>query len=131
MTRPFDAFLWAAAFGAYAVVSSWRDKGALVRGAAWAVLGFLPLLVATLAYNKHVTGSFTEFPITAADSRDTFGFGLRSIGTRWVTTDFTVFTAVKGVGRNGVELPPFLVGSYLGVAVAAVGFWLRRRERST
>jgi hypothetical protein len=94
-------------------------------------LGFLPLLVATLAYNRYVTGSFTQFPITAADPRDTFGFGTRSIGRRWSTTDFTPWTAVKGVGRNGVELPPFLVGSYLGVAAAAVGFWLRRRERST
>ncbi|MFI5257983.1 MAG: hypothetical protein ACHQRK_12095, partial [Gemmatimonadales bacterium] len=131
MTRPYDAFLWAVAFGGYAIVAYWRDRRVLLRSAAWAALGFLPLLVATLAYNRYVTGSFTQFPITAADPRDTFGFGTRSIGQRWATTDFGVVTAVKGVGRNGVELPPFLFGSYLGVAVAAAGFWLRRRERST
>jgi hypothetical protein len=131
MTRPFDAFLWALAFFAFALFDHWRDRRTVLRGALWVGLGFLPLLVATLAYNRYVTGSFTEFPITAADPRDTFGFGTRSIGTRWSTTDFTPWVAVKGVGRNGVELPPFLVGSYLGVAVAAVGFWLRRRERST
>jgi hypothetical protein len=131
MTRPFDAVLWALAFFAFALFDHWRDRRTMLRGALWVGLGFLPLLVATLAYNRYVTGSFTEFPITAADPRDAFGFGTRSIGTRWSTTDFTPWVAVKGVGRNGVELPPFLVGSYLGVAVAAVGFWLRRRERST
>jgi hypothetical protein len=131
MTRPFDAFLWALAFFGFALFDRWRARRSLVRGALWAGLGFLPLLVATLAYNRYVTGSFTQFPITAADPRDTFGFGTRSIGTRWSTTDFTPWVAVKGVGRNGVELPPFLVGSYLGVAVAAIGFWLRRRDRST
>jgi hypothetical protein len=131
MTRPYDAFLWAAAFGAYGAFAYWRHARALGTGATWAFLGFLPLLIATLAYNRHVTGSFTEFPITAADARDTFGFGLRSIGARWTTTDFTVLTAAKGLGRNGVELPPFLLGSYVGVAVAALGYWFRRRERST
>jgi hypothetical protein len=131
MTRPFDAFLWALAFFGFALFDGWRERRTLLRGVLWAGLGFLPLLVATLAYNRYVTGSFTQFPITAADPRDTFGFGTRSIGTRWSTTEFTPWVAVKGVGRNGIELPPFLVGSYLGVAVAAIGFWLRRRDRST
>jgi hypothetical protein len=131
MTRPYDAFLWAAAFGAYAVFMYWREWRRLARAAAWAGIGFLPLLVATVAYNRYVTGSFTQFPITAADPRDTFGFGVRSIGSRWSTTAFSGVIAVKGVGRNGVELPPFLLGSYLGVAVAAAGWWLRRREKST
>ena len=131
MTRPFDAFLWALAFAAYLAFACRQDWRALVRAAGWCFLGFLPLLVATLAYNRHITGSFTEFPITAVDSRDTFGFGVRGFGTRWPSVDFGVDTAVKGVGRNGFELPPFLVGSYLGVVVAAVGLWLRRRERST
>jgi len=109
----------------------WREWRRLASAAAWAGIGFLPLLVATVAYNRYVTGSFTQFPITAADPRDTFGFGVRSIGSRWSTTAFSGSIAVKGVGRNGVELPPFLFGSYLGVAVAAAGWWLRRREKST
>ena len=131
MTRPFDALLWAAAFGAYVAFANWRHRRAMVRAVAWALVGFVPLLVATLAYNRYVTGSFTQFPITAADSRDTFGFGIRGIGNRWATTDFGFVMGVKGVVRNGVELPPFLLGSYLGVVAAAAGFWIRRRERST
>ena len=131
MTRPFDGVLWGAAVVLYTVIVSWREKRALVRALAWAALGFLPLLVATLAYNRHITGSFTEFPITAADARDNFGFGLKSLGERWTPTNFTPWIAVKGVGRNAWELPPFLFGSYVAVALTAVGLWLRRRERST
>ena len=131
MTRPYDAFLWAVAFGGYALFAYWRDHRTLVRAGAWVFVGFLPLLISTLTYNRYVTGSFTQFPITAADARDTFGFGIKSIGARWSTTDFGPATAFKGVGRNGVELPPFLLGSYLGIVAAAVGFWLRRRDRST
>ena len=131
MTRPFDGLLWGVAVVGYAVVVSWREKRDLVRGLAWVALGFLPLLVATLAYNKHITGSFTEFPITAADPLDTFGFGQKRLGTRWTPTDFSPWIGFKGVGRNGWELPPFLFGSYVAVALAAVGLWLRRRDRST
>ncbi|MET0629046.1 MAG: hypothetical protein ABW033_11380 [Acidimicrobiia bacterium] len=131
MTRPFDGLLWGVALVGYVVFAGWSDKRATARGIGIAAIGFAPLLVATLAYNRHITGSFTEFPITAADARDTFGFGMRSIGKRWTPTNFTALMGVKGIGRNGWELPPFLFGSYVAVALAAVGLWLRRRDRTT
>ncbi len=131
MTRPFDGVLWGLAVVAFAVYAHWGAWRDLLRGLGWAVLGVLPLLVATLAYNKHITGSFTEFPITAADPLDKFGFGLRRLGTRWTPTDFSPWIAFKGVGRNGWELPPFLFGSYVAAALTAVGLWLRRRDRTT
>jgi hypothetical protein len=131
MTRPFDGILWGGALLAYVACVSWRDRRALVRTVAWVALGFLPLLVATLAYNRHVTGSFTEFPIVAADSRDTFGFGTRGMAARWTPTPFTAVMSAKGIGRNAWELPPFLFGSYLALPVIAVGLWLRRRDRTT
>lgn len=131
MTRPFDGVLWAVALLAYVVFAHWREKARLFRALAWTALGFLPLLIATLAYNKHITGSFTEFPITAADPRDTFGFGTKGFGTRWPSENFTIGRGVRGVARNAWDLPPFLTGSYVGVVLVAVGLWLRRRERST
>ena len=131
MTRPFDGLLWALAVLAYGAFAQWHEKRAFLRAVLWTALGFLPLLIATLAYNRHITGSFTEFPITAADPRDSFGFGLRSIGERWPAVDYAPWTGFKSVGRNGWELPPFLFGSYLGVALAIVGLWLRRRDRTT
>jgi 4-amino-4-deoxy-L-arabinose transferase-like glycosyltransferase len=131
MTRPFDAVLWAAAFGAYLVVVHRHEWGRLFRASAWTALGALPLVIATLAYNRKVTGSFTEFPITAADPLDTFGFGLRRLMPTFGKDDYTVGSAIRSTGRNGVFLPLFLFGSYLGVVVAAFGLWLRRRERTT
>src|SRR3954447_17914247 len=62
MTRPYDAVLWAAAFGLYLLVVHRHEWKRLVRGALWVGLGALPLVIATLAYNKKVTGTFTEFP---------------------------------------------------------------------
>lgn len=131
VTRPFDGLLWAIALVGYAGFAHWHERRDLARGLAWVALGFLPLLVATLAYNRHVTGSFTEFPITAADPLDSFGFGRKRLGTRWTPTDFSPWIAFKGVGRNGWELPPFLFGSYIAVALTAVGVWLRRRDRTS
>jgi hypothetical protein len=131
MTRPFDAVLWAAAFGGYLLVVHWHEWKRLAVGALWAGLGALPLVIATLAYNKHVTGSFTEFPITAADPLDTFGFGLRRLMPTFGKDDYDVVLALRSTGKNGVFVPLFLFGSYLGVVAAAFGLWMRRRARTT
>ena len=88
-------------------------------------------MIATLVYNRHVTGSFTEFPITAADPLDTFGFGLRRLMPTFGKDDYTVGTAMPQRREERLFLPLFLFGSYLGVLVAGVGLWFRRRDRST
>lgn len=131
MTRPYDAVLWAAAFALYLLVVHWHEWKRLVRGALWVGLGALPLVIATLAYNKKVTGTFTEFPITAADPLDIFGFGLRRLMPTFGKDDYTVGSAVRSTGKNGLYLPLFLFGSYLGVVAAGFGLWFRRRQRST
>ena len=46
-------------------------------------------------------------------------------------TNFTWRESVRGELRNAFYFPQFLVGAWLGVAVALVGLWLRRRQRST
>ena len=102
MTRPFDGVLWGLALVGYGFVVYRHELRAYVRPLGWVALGFLPLLIATLAYNRYVTGSFTEFPITAADPRDTFGYGLRSIGRRWPAVDFTAGMGLRGAARNGL-----------------------------
>lgn len=131
MTRPYDAVLWGAAFGGYAVVvhrERWRTllRPFLVCGAA-----AVPLVVATLLYNRHVTGALLQFPITAADPLDTFGFGERRLMPTFETVDYDLAKAVRGTAKNVFFLPWFLAGTYVGVGAAAVGLWLRRRERST
>jgi hypothetical protein len=131
MTRPYDALLWGLAFGGYVLFAYWRQWSRLVRAAGWLALGVAPLFVATLLFNHAVTGSFTRFPITAADPLDTFGLGQHRIMPRWPPFQYTLWQLTKGLGRNTVFLPIFLFGSYLSVVVVLVGLWLRRRDHTT
>ena len=91
-------------------------------------LGFLPLLILTLAYNADVTGSFTQFPITAADPLDTFGFGLRRIMPTFGAADYTFVQAVRSSGKQAGLLPIFLAGSYV---LGALALWGRGANGTT
>lgn len=130
LTRPYDAILWGAAFVAIALVRhrpSWRPvlRATLLTGVA-----ALPLVLAALAYNRHVTGSFTQFPITAADPLDTFGFGRRRLMPGFETVDYNIAKALRGTAKNVFFLVWFLAGSYVGVVAAGIGAWQIRRERT-
>ncbi len=131
ITRPFDAVLWALAMGGYGIFTTWRQWPRQVRAAAWVCAGFVPFLVITLIHNRIVTGSFTQFPFTAKEPLDKFGFGYRRLMPGIPGIDYTVGQAVRGTWVNGFFLPQFLVGTYLGLALAAVGLWRRRRDRTT
>jgi hypothetical protein len=131
MTRPYDAVLWAAAFGGYALLRQRSRIGAIARSVAWGAVGALPLVVATLAYNRHVTGGWLAFPITTADPMDTFGFGPKRLMPTFEIVDYGVGKALKATAKNFFVLPWFLVGSYIGAAAALAGLWQRRREPST
>ncbi|MDQ6696719.1 MAG: hypothetical protein M3Z46_04595 [Actinomycetota bacterium] len=131
LTRPFDAVLWGVAVSAYVVVVHRRDRRALRRATAWFAAGALPLVVLTLVFNRLATGTFTQFPNTASDPLDKFGFGFRRIMPGFGQNYYGGSAAVIGSLRNAAWTPLFLAGNYLGVVAAAFGLWLRRREQST
>lgn len=131
MTRPYDAVLWGAAFGAYALFRERSRITTVLRVGALCAVSSLPLVIATLAYNRHVTGGWLAFPITTADPMDTFGFGPKRLMPTFEVVDYTLGKALKGTAKNFFFLPWFLVGSYVGVATALLGLWQRRREPST
>ena len=131
LTRPYDALLWGAAFACYAIVVHRNRWTATVRPILTCGITALPLVAITLLYNRHVTGTLLQFPITAADPLDTFGFGPRRLMPTFATTDYDLAKAATGTAKNAFFLPWFLVGSYVGVGAAGVGLWLRRREAST
>lgn len=131
LTRPYDAILWGGAFAAYAAVVH-RDRWTtLVRPFLLCGITAVPLVLAALLYNRHVTGSLLQFPITAADPMDTFGFGPKRLMPTFEIIDYDLGKAATGTAKNLFFLPWFLVGSYVGAAAAAAGLWLRREERST
>ena len=91
-------------------------------------VGLLPLVAVTLLVNLRLTGSPTEFPITVADPLDRFGFGMRRLMPKFDDFKYGPRLASISTGRNAFWLPFFLIGAHLGVVVAAVGAWQRRRD---
>ncbi len=128
MTRPFDAVLWA---GAVVAALAWvhrREPARMVRALGLAIVGALPPFVATLLYNRHVTGSFTQFPITAADPLDTFGFGHKRIMPTFHPATYTVGQALRSTSKQVGLLPFFLAGGYVLALLALIALWRHRRE---
>jgi 4-amino-4-deoxy-L-arabinose transferase-like glycosyltransferase len=128
MTRPYDAVLWGLAFAGYVAI---RDRGrwrSLLRPFLVCGAAALPLVLATLAYNRYATGGWLEFPITAADPLDSFGFGRKRLMPTFDPVDYGIGKALRGTAKNAFVLPWFLVGSYVGLLVAGAGFWQRRRD---
>jgi 4-amino-4-deoxy-L-arabinose transferase-like glycosyltransferase len=131
MTRPYDAILWGLAFAAYVAFRDRAQWRAIVRPFLVCGMAALPLVLATLAYNRYATGGWLEFPITAADPLDSFGFGRKRLMPTFERIDYGVWKALRSTAKNAFVLPWFLVGSYLGLLVAVVGLWQRRREPTT
>jgi hypothetical protein len=131
MTRPFDAVVWAVAVVGCVAWGHRRTPRVVVRSAVALALGFVPLLIATLLYNQHVTGAFGQFPITAADPLDTFGFGQRRIMPTFPAATYSVWQGVRSSAKQGVFLPIFMTGSYLLAGLGLWGLWRRRRELGT
>jgi hypothetical protein len=131
ITRPFDAVVWAAVMGGYAIFTTWREWARQLRALGLVFVGILPFFVLTLVHNHVVTGQFTKFPFTAKEPLDTFGFGYRRLMPHILGIDYTLVEAVKGTGLSGFYVPHFLVGSYVALVLAAFGLWFRRRDRTT
>lgn len=131
LTRPYDAAVWGLV-GAVPVLVEHRARlRSLLGPAAWAAVGLVPVVIAGLLYNRHLTGRATEFPITVADPLDQFGFGTRRLMPMFDRIQYGPRLAAESTGRNVFWFPFFLLGAHLGVAVAGVGAWTRRRQPAT
>ncbi len=124
LTRPFDALLATVPLLVFALVSrpdraGWRQ---LLAGVA---AGAAPFVVVTLAYNLAVTGAAFEFA-TSAQSGGTaaFGWGRRALAPDYPPVNFTLLNAFRATAQNLAALPSWLLGSYVGIPLAAWG--LRR-----
>jgi hypothetical protein len=131
LTRPFDAVIWGATVGGYAL---WRERDRwrptilrlVVAGAA-----ALPFVVAGLLHNRRLTGDPLEFAVTVKDPLDTFGFGERRLMPGFKAVDYTVGSALRSAAKNAFFFPWFLAGTYVALGVAAASTWHRRHDRGT
>lgn len=131
MTRPYDAVLWGLAFAGSALI---RHRGRLwwlVRRLSICGAAAVPFVIGTLAYNRHLTGGWLEFPVTAKDPLDTFGFGPRQLMPTFEIIHYDLAKALGGTAKNAFILPWFLAGGYIGLGAAGLGLWQRRREAAT
>lgn len=130
LTRPFDAAVWGLLAAVPLAVEHRHRLRALFGPAAWASVGLVPLVAATLVLNQRLTGSATEFPITVADPLDQFGFGDRRLMPGFGIIDYGPRLALESASRNAFWLPFFLVGAHLGAVAAGAGAWWARRSRA-
>ena len=101
---------------------SWRKWGRVWRAACW--VGRRVRFPSSCSPSSTTIGSRAvspQFPITAKDPLDTFGFGARRLMPIGQIFDYTIGRAVRRPD-NIRSLPPFLVAGWLG----AVGAIVRR-----
>ncbi len=128
LTRPFDAVLWGAILGFGAIV---RHRGAAVRSCWPIVVTGVPFVVVTLAYNRHITGAITTFPIVATDPLDTFGLGTRRLMPGFGPVSYGVGSASTSTLKNMAFTALFLAGNVVTAVFAAWGIWRRRHLPDT
>lgn len=130
LTRPFDTVIWGATLAGFVLVGDRIRFRELLRQAPWFLATFLPLVVVQLVHNRWTTGSATTFAMTVADPLDTFGFGPRRMMPSLEPYDHTPMGALRDTAKHLFFLPWFLIGAHLGGAIALLGAWVGRHERS-
>ncbi|MGV3759139.1 MAG: hypothetical protein ACO1PW_06285 [Actinomycetota bacterium] len=128
LTRPFDALVWGGVLAVHVLWverSRWRAAVASLLGVAVAAL---PFVVAGLLYNRRLSGSLLEFPMSVKDPLDAFGFGERRLAPSFRAVDYDLGSALRASAKNAFFFPWFLAGTYVGVLAAAVAVvrWWRR-----
>ncbi len=130
-TRTFDAVLWGGVAGLYVAVVEWGSWKRHLRLVVAFLVAMGPFVAIQLLHNRALTGSALSFPISMKDPLDSFGFGFRRLMPSFESEAYGPRRAVVSSAKHAFFLPWFLMGAYLGVIVAAVAAWRKRRERST
>ncbi|HEX4540175.1 MAG TPA: glycosyltransferase family 39 protein [Acidimicrobiales bacterium] len=99
--RPYDALWlgvpWLAWF-------AWRSRRKTPKAILLVAVGALPVFVAMLIYNWHLTGDALKPPFLLWDPRDTVGFGLHSLSPTDPQVEFTFSMGLTGVGHFWEDL---------------------------
>ncbi len=131
LTRPLDAAIVAACAGVYALITLLNDRPSLRRAALWTAVGGLPFVLVTAIYNAQVTGSPLRFPLQAADRRDTFGFGNRSLAIGQPVLSYSPQVALTALHQNVRTIPHWFAGSGVGLLLVIAAVVVNRRRLET
>jgi hypothetical protein len=126
--RPYDALLFALPLAAYVVVRSRQQVRELAQHIGWIALGAVPPAVAMAAFDYAATGSPFQSPFSLIDSRDTIGFGERSMDPNNPGLRYTPGLGWTGMSRH-MMLTMFWCFGGLVLVGCAVYFLARKRWR--
>jgi 4-amino-4-deoxy-L-arabinose transferase-like glycosyltransferase len=126
--RPLDAALVGVPLAVAGLVVGTRRRGEVARRASAVVLGALPFVATSLAYNARVSGDPFRLPLAAIGGDNHFGFGVRRIAAGTPPVRYSLSRAVVATARNLEALPGWLPGGALLVAAAAFGLYRLRRQ---
>jgi 4-amino-4-deoxy-L-arabinose transferase-like glycosyltransferase len=124
--RPFDALLLGVPWAAWLV---WRLRRGAPRAVTLVVLGALPVILAMLAYNWHLTGHALKPPFLLWDPTDDVGFGRHFASLPPQPVDFTVRKGIIGVGHFWEDLFAWTLVGLPAAGVAALVFVRRARSQ--
>jgi hypothetical protein len=98
--RPYDALLVGLPLAIYVLLRYRHNVRTLLTNVGAALLGLLPPAVAVLAFNHAATGRSLSSPFSLIDSRDTIGFGDRSMDPNAPGLKYTPGLGWTGLSRH-------------------------------
>lgn len=128
LTRPFDAVVWGGVLVFGGVV---RHRADVLRRIWPVVVGGLPFVALTFAYNLRITGELLTFPIVRTDPLDSFGFGDRRLMPGFRPVEYDLALALKSTAKNTAFFGVFLAGNVVACGLAVFGAWRDRRRPET
>jgi hypothetical protein len=131
LSRPFDAVLTGLTVLLVAVLAGRRAGLGGIRWLAVVLGAAMPFVVLALVWNLRTTGSLFEFPVTAGDPRNIFGFGDRALQVGTSPLHYDLRAAWRALGDNLRGGVGWVFGGWVTIALAtwSVARRHRRRER--
>ena len=114
--RPYDAIVFTLPLAGYVIVRYRKDVRGLLSRLGWVLLGMLPPAIAMSAFNSAATGSALQSPFSLIDSRDTIGFGERSMDPNNPAVRYT-----PGLGWTGLSRHVILSGFWIFGGIVLIG----------
>jgi hypothetical protein len=126
--RPYDAVVFTIPLAVYVFVRYRKSVRALFSRAGFVLAGLIPPGIAVAAFNRAATGSTLKSPFSLIDSRDTIGFGRRSMDPSNPAVTYTPGLGWTGLSRH-VMLTMFWVFGGLVLVGCALYFLARHGWR--
>ena len=126
--RPFDAVLVGGPLLVAGLLAGRAGAADVRRRAVAIIVGAMPPVLASFAYNAQVTGSPFRLPLAAIGGDNDAGFGVRQLSGGTPLVRYTWERALWATQRNLWALPGWVAGGLLLAGLAGFGLYRYRRN---